>query len=94
MPDIASTTVPDAASTPSAPPLSDAFPVLLGPVRVEYRFTDTELLVRVFPDDWQVDDFEEKLTAQESDHALRYWRSYWEAGGDHDERLAAWRVLA
>lgn len=95
MADIATMTGPDAATTPPAPPpLSDALPVLLGPVRVEYRFTATELLVRVFPDDWQVDDFEDKRTAQESDHALRYWRSYWEAGGDHDERLAAWRVLA
>ncbi len=95
MADIGSTTVTDAATAPPAPPpLSDALPVLLGPVRVEYRFTDAELLVRVFPDDWQVDDFEEQRTAQESDHALRYWRSYWEAGGDQDERLAAWRVLA
>jgi len=88
MADIAGTT------TPPPQPLSDALPVLLGPVRVEYRFTASELLVRVFPDDWQVDDFEDKRTARESEHALRYWRSYWEAGGVHAERLAAWRVLA
>lgn len=86
----------DAADTATTTPqpLSDALPVLLGPVRVEYRFTSTELLVRVFPDDWQVDDFEAKRTTQESEHALRYWRSYWEAGGVHADRLAAWRDLA
>ena len=73
--------------------LSDAFPVLLGPVRIEYRFTTTELLVRVFPDEWTVDTFEEKLTAGEQDLALRYWTAYWQAGGDATGRLAAWRDL-
>jgi len=79
---------------PAAPPLSDAFPVLLGPVRVEYRFTRTELLVRVFPDDWAVDSFEARQTAREQDLALRYWRRYWQAGGEHAGRLDAWRDLA
>ena len=66
MADTARTTGPDTATPPPAPPpLTDALPVLLGPVRVEYRFTATELLVRVFPDDWQVDNFEPKRTAQE-----------------------------
>src|SRR5258705_345578 len=77
----------------SSPALSDAFPVLLGPVRIEYRFTATELLVRVFPDEWAVDTFEEQLTAGEQDLALRYWRDYWQAGGDPAGRLAAWRDL-
>src|SRR5437899_12942375 len=76
------------------PPLSDAYPVLLGPVRVEYRFTATELLVRVFPDDWAVDTFEDKRTPLEQRHAQRYWSRYWQAGGDHAEQLAAWRDLA
>ena len=77
----------------SSPALSDAFPVLLGPVRIEYRFTATELLVRVFPDEWAVDTFEEQLTVGEQDLALRYWRDYWQAGGDPAGRLAAWRDL-
>lgn len=80
--------------TTATAPLTDALPVLLGPVRLEYRFTGTDLLVRVFPDDWQVDDFEDKRTPREADHALRYWLAYWEAAGDRGERLAAWRVLA
>src|SRR4051794_28788379 len=79
--------------TASAAPLSDAFPVLLGPVRMEYRFTATELLVRVFPDEWAVDTFEERLTTGEQDLALRYWTGYWEAAGDPAGRLAAWRDL-
>ena len=53
----------------------------------------TELLVRVFPDEWTVDTFEEKLTAGEQDLALRYWTAYWQAGGDATGRLAAWRDL-
>ena len=60
-------TDPLAASTPA---LSDALPVLLGPGRVEYRFTPTELLVRVFPDEWAVATFEEQLTAGEKEQAL------------------------
>src|SRR4051812_15788773 len=76
-----------------SPPLSDAFPVLMGPVRIEYRFTATELLVRVFPDEWSVDTFEDKLTAGEQDLALRYWRGYWQAAGDPAGRLDAWRDL-
>ena len=74
--------------------LSDAYPVLLGPVRVEYRFAADELLVRIFPDEWAVDTFEEARTTTEQERALRYWRGYWLAGGDHEERLAAWRDLA
>src|SRR3954447_14172095 len=77
----------------TSPALSDAFPVLLGPVRIEYRFTATELLVRVFPDEWAVDTFEEQLTAGEQDLALRYWSAYWLAAGDPTGRLTAWRHL-
>ena len=76
------------------PPLDDAYPALLGPVRLEYRFTDTELRVRVFPDDWAVDSFEDQGTAAEHEHALRFWRRSWQAGGDQAEKLAAWRDLA
>jgi hypothetical protein len=81
-------------TTEAAASLGDDVPVLLGPVRLEYRFTPTELLVRVFPDDWAVDSFEEQLSPREQEHALRYWQRYWEAGGEAAERLAAWRDLA
>jgi hypothetical protein len=75
-------------------PLSDACPVLLGPVRLEYRFTDADLLVRVFPDEWAVDSFEEQTTALEQAHAARFWRRSWAAGGDNEGQLAAFRDLA
>jgi hypothetical protein len=79
----------------AAPPaFSDAFPVLLGPVRIETRFAATELLVRVFPDEWAVDTFEQQRTAQEHQDARSFWSRTWQAGGDRDERLAVWRDLA
>jgi hypothetical protein len=74
--------------------LSDAYPVLLGPVRIEYRFTADHLLVRVFPDAWAVDTFEPGTTALEQEHARRYWSRRWQAGGDRAGQLAAWRDLA
>ena len=75
-------------------PLDDAYPVLLGPVRLEYRFTDTDLLVRVFPDDWAIDSFEDGMTAREHEHVARFWRRHREADGDRGEALAAWHDLA
>jgi hypothetical protein len=89
-------TGPPGATAGPPPPatLSDAFPILLGPVRIETRFTATELLVRVFPDDWAVDVFEQPRTTQEHQQAQRFWSRHWQAGGDRDERLDAWRELA
>lgn len=73
--------------------LSDAYPMLLGPVRLETVFTPTELLVRVFPDEWAVDAFEPKRTDHEHELAFGYWRKVWQAGGDRALRLSAWRDL-
>ncbi len=61
--------------------LRDDFPVLLGPVRIETRFTATELLVRVFPDEWSVDAFESKPTEAEISTVYAYWTARWAAGG-------------
>ncbi|MGI8334769.1 hypothetical protein ACRYCC_32865 [Actinomadura scrupuli] len=80
--------------TTTPPALSDAYPVLLGPVRMETRFTATELLVRVFPDEWAVDTFEEQRTTQEQEYARTFWSRTWQAGGDRELRLAAWHDLA
>jgi hypothetical protein len=62
--------------------MSDDFPVLLGPIRVETRFTATELLVRVFPDEWQIEKFEPRPTAAEVTALDAYWTALWRAGGD------------
>jgi hypothetical protein len=74
--------------------LSDAFPVLLAPVRVETRFTPTELLVRVFPDEWAVDKFEPKPTGAELAAIDAYWTAHWAAGGRAAPLQAAWQELA
>ena len=63
-------------------------PVLLGPVRVETRFTETELLVRIFPDDWQLDSFEDRLTGRELAATRRFWAQSWGAAGDRGGRVA------
>jgi len=74
--------------------LSDDFPVLLAPVRVETRFTQTELLVRVFPDEWAVDKFEPKPTDAEIAALDAYWTARWAAGGRDALLRAAWQELA
>ncbi|GGU12249.1 hypothetical protein [Streptomyces lateritius] len=73
--------------------LSDDFPVLLGPVRIETRFTARELLVRVFPDEWSIDAFEPRPTAAEVAALDAYWIAVWRAGGDPAAESAAWLEL-
>ncbi|MEV4441375.1 hypothetical protein AB0K09_20590 [Streptomyces sp. NPDC049577] len=77
--------------TTAATTMSDDYPVLLGPLRVETRFTSSELLVRVFPDEWSVEAFEDGPTAAELTAVARLWTGMWRAGGDRARRLAAWR---
>ncbi|MGX4733433.1 hypothetical protein [Kitasatospora griseola] len=73
--------------------LSDDFPVLLGPVRVETRFTATELLVRVFPDEWSVDSFEPRPTEAELGALDAYFTALWRTGGSAVGDRAAWQEL-
>jgi hypothetical protein len=75
------------------PPLSLDFPVLLGPVRVETRFTQTELLVRVFPDDWSVTKLEPRPTQAELAALDAYWVALWAAGGSPVGERVAWHEL-
>jgi hypothetical protein len=74
--------------------LSDDFPVLLAPVRLETRFTATELLVRVFPDEWAIDKFEPKPADAEIAALDAYWTARWAAGGREAQLRAAWQELA
>lgn len=71
-------------------PLSDDFPVLLGPVRLETRFTPTELLVRVFPDEWAIDTSEPLPSDAEFSALSAYWTALWRAGGSAVAEQAAW----
>ena len=73
--------------------LSDDFPVLLAPVRIETRFTPTELLVRVFPDEWAVDKFETQPSEAEITALDAYWTARWAAGGRAGPLREAWQGL-
>src|SRR5262245_45891546 len=78
--------------------LSDAYPILLFPLRVETRFkTDPtgrpQLWVRVYPDTCLIDTFEASLTEQELANAQAFWARVWRAGGDEPLERGAWREL-
>lgn len=75
--------------------LDDTYPILLMPLRIETRFAPEadELWIRVYPDAWAVDGFEEKLSEKEIESGRTFWADFWAAGGDEDRQLAAWRSL-
>ncbi|MDQ3691225.1 MAG: hypothetical protein M3406_14565 [Chloroflexota bacterium] len=76
--------------------LSDDFPILLFPVRLETRFRTVErhggglkhqLWVRIFPDDCSVDSFDETLSEAELKKARNYWTNRWKTGTAANESL-------
>jgi hypothetical protein len=71
----------------------DGEPVLLFPLRLETRWLDGELLVRVFPDDALIDTFELELSESEYEVVERYWIDVWRAGGAEAGQRAAWRAI-
>jgi hypothetical protein len=87
--------------------LNDAIPVLLFPVRLETRFHQPtigipgptaaapgpQLWIRIYPDDCQVDSFEELLTYSELANVREFWAAIWRAGGFEDQERGAWRSL-
>jgi hypothetical protein len=81
--------MPDTAWT-----LSTQYPVVLLPVRLETRFTATQLLVRVYPDEIHVDSHEPPLTVDEIEWGKRYWTAVWNARGADAGERAAWEELA
>ncbi|OLR92888.1 hypothetical protein [Actinokineospora bangkokensis] len=70
------------------------YPVVLLPVRLETRFTATQLLVRVYPDEVHLDSHEAPLTDDEATWGKRYWSGVWAAAGDDAKERAAWEELA
>jgi hypothetical protein len=82
--------------------LSDRWPFVLLPIRIETRFatlTDeastpgAQLWVRIYPDECSVDTFEPTLSGAELANAQRYWEMVWSAGGIEADDRAAWRRL-
>jgi len=76
--------------------LSDDFPILLFPVRLETRFKKTtnesgaiqhQLWVRIFPDDCSIDSFDETLTISEVEKATAYWSQVWSIGKTESSSL-------
>lgn len=73
---------------PELPNLNPEIPIALFPVRLETRFRGKYLLLRVYPDDIHIDDFEPRLSKQEKEDAERY-RELRDESPD-----AAWERLA
>lgn len=73
--------------------LARTHPVLLGPVRLETRFTATELLVRIYPDEWSVDSLQPLSTRAEFSAVDAYWTAVWRSAGDPAGDQAAWQEL-
>ncbi|MDT7827758.1 hypothetical protein RQM65_03650 [Pricia sp. S334] len=81
--------------------LSDDYPFLLMPVRIETRFKKVvsddrerhQLWVRIYPDDCAVDSFESVLSESEVRSAQKYWHGIWQAGGREAMERTAWRAL-
>lgn len=72
---------------------SDAYPILLFPVRLETRFRDNELWVRFYPDQIAIETHVAALSEQEIAAVNIYHATVSEAESEEDRR-AAWRVLA
>jgi hypothetical protein len=81
--------------------LSDDFPFLLLPVRIETRFktiavddrSSHQLWVRIYPDDCAIDSFEAQLSEGEVRAGRNFWIEIWRAGGVEDGERAAWRGI-
>src|SRR5919201_126915 len=94
----AKTLDPKLRRSPAPPPApttaaaSHDYPVVLFPVRLETRFVDKQLLVRIYPDQLAIETHEHDLTAEEVT-AGRTFRKRFDNGDDKEKR-GAWRDLA
>jgi hypothetical protein len=86
-----------AVGVPSQP---DATPLLFLPVRIETRFIDSaeqsELWLRIYPDQVQIDGHDPELSADELAAGTGYWNDLWLAGNPApsvDAVQAPWRGL-
>jgi hypothetical protein len=77
----------------TALPHDAAHPVLLLPVRLETRFVEDELRVRVHPDQVHVCTHEPGVTVTEEAAGHRYWEALWRSAGTPAADLTAWEAL-
>jgi len=89
------------APQPNFHALDARTPLLLLPVNIETRFIDTrrqsELWVRIYPDQIAINSHEPELTAQEIADGTTYWDAVWRTGkpaATLDSVKAPWRGLA
>ena len=91
------------APRPPPPPVDTGrliaadLPLLLLPVRLETRFmpsaAGSDLLIRVYPDDVQIDSHERDLTGDERAWGDAYWNQVRAAPGDEGVERSAWTQL-
>ena len=68
------------------------YPVLMLPIRLETRFVDNDLLIRIYPDKISIETHEELLTESEFSSGIRYREII--QNGSEDEIREAWHRLA
>lgn len=77
--------------------LSDSFPILMFPLRLETRFKNTngtaQLWLRVYPDDCNVVKKEPLLTEEELVNARNFWVEIAKAGSNETAQRGAWKTL-
>ena len=78
--------------------LSDQYPILLFPVRIETRFDKSnadgpQLLVRIYPDQLAVDRHVDALTTGEIQDGSDWRAQHNDSAADDETRRAAWRRL-
>lgn len=73
--------------------LDAAFPIVLLPLRLETRFSrsngQSELFVRVYPDEIHADTHEPALTEAERQAGITYWQTAWDA----IKEAVAWQAI-
>ena len=73
--------------------LSGDVPVALLPVRLEARFVDDELRVRIFPDQIHLDSHEPELTTYERTAGEAYWRARFATPDPGTRPSSLWSVV-
>lgn len=73
--------------------LPDDTPMVLFPVRVEYRFASAELRVRIIPDEVSVETHEPELTVEELAAGQSFWTRAWAYAQGAQAERDLWREL-